>query len=266
VVLRDARLSRIDAISFGPQVTGFTLGRVGSSGGWNLTVPTPAASNTQAALAPTVNIRINEWLANALPAEDDWLEVFNPDPERPAALKDLAFEVDGALFQIASLSFVPPSGFLALLADERAGPDHVGFRLAASGASMTLLDADGTQIDRVAYSVQAEGLSEGRLADGGEEIGPLPQGPTPGSSNASTPPGSALRISRVHFLPAGTALEFPAAANRSYSVLYTDDLGNDGWSKLADVEASPTSRLETVIDPAFGNTARFYKVVTPSQP
>lgn len=316
VVLRDAQLSRIDAVSFGPQVAGFALGRAGSAGDWSLTVPTPAAANIQAALASATNLRINEWLADSRPGEDDWLEVFNPDPARPAALKGVAFETDGAFFEITALSFVAPSGFLALLADERAGPDHVGFKLPANGSSITLLDTDGAQIDRIAYGIQAEGLSEGRLVDGGEQIGALPQGPTPGSSNVPGPvdrdtdhdglpdeweiafgtdpsvpdagadpdrdglsnadefqagtnpndPGSALQISRVQFLPTGIALEFPAAADRSYSVLYSDSLQDNAWRKLADVGASPTSRLETVIDLGVGNAARFYRVVTPTQP
>lgn len=46
---------------------------------------------------------------------------------------------------------------------------------------------------------------------------------------------------------------------------YSDALGAGTWSKLADVVARSTNRVEVIVDPAW-TTNRFYRVVTPEQP
>jgi hypothetical protein len=73
-------------------------------------------------------------------------------------------------------------------------------------------------------------------------------------------PASYLRIS-LDAGPSSASISFPAAAAKTYSVLYTDDLSS-GWSKLADIIARPTARVETLTDPAW-QPKRFYKLVTP---
>src|SRR5207244_7709621 len=61
--LYDAATNRVDAFSFGLELTNFTVGRVGLGAAWQLTVPTPAATNVAATVAGATNLVINEWLA-----------------------------------------------------------------------------------------------------------------------------------------------------------------------------------------------------------
>jgi len=75
-------------------------------------------------------------------------------------------------------------------------------------------------------------------------------------------PASYLRVS-LGAGPASATVSFTAAAAKTYSVLYTDEFGS-GWSKLGDVIARPTARVETLSDRAW-QPKRFYKLVTPGQ-
>ncbi|MBI4660504.1 MAG: lamin tail domain-containing protein [Verrucomicrobia bacterium] len=185
--LYDASRKRVDAVTFGLQAPDFAVGRGGAANSWMLCTPTPSAANALAELAPQTGLKINEWLANPKPGFDDWLELYNPDPVRPAPLNGLWLATENALFQIRALAFIPAQGFIRLVADEKAGPQHLGFKLPAGGGSIALLEPSGNEINRVTYTAQAEGVSEGRLSDGGAEIGPLRAGPTPGSSNTPAP-------------------------------------------------------------------------------
>jgi hypothetical protein len=56
-----------------------------------------------------------------------------------------------------------------------------------------------------------------------------------------------------------------AVANKTYSVQYTDQLGSGQWSKLGDIIARPTDRVEQLTD-TQSSTTRFYRVVLPAQP
>src|SRR5262249_50775243 len=73
--------------------------------------------------------------------------------------------------------------FLHLLADETPGPAHVNFKLPASGGSLVLYDGTGTQIDGVNYGPETEGVSQGRLPDGGANIVFFPGSASPKASN-----------------------------------------------------------------------------------
>jgi hypothetical protein len=136
-------------------------------------------------LAPTSDLSINEWLANAQPGGGDWIELHNRNAFLPAALRGLWFSVDGTFFQLNSLSFLPPKGYVQLFADEIAGINHLDFRLPASGASLLLYDAAGKLLDQVEFGPQAEGVSQGRLPDGSSTITAFPFSPSPGAPNAS---------------------------------------------------------------------------------
>ncbi len=63
----------------------------------------------------------------------------------------------------------------------------------------------------------------------------------------------------------GAVLQFTAVSNRTYTVLYADQLPPGQWTKLADVLASGVTRIETVTD-LNSRTNRLYRVVTPIQP
>jgi hypothetical protein len=71
-------------------------------------------------------------------------------------------------------SFLAPLGYLQLFADEAVGPDHLDLKLPASGETIILSDATGSQIQSVTYGAQTEGVSQGRLPDGNSNITNFP--------------------------------------------------------------------------------------------
>jgi hypothetical protein len=188
VFLYDAQGRRVDALSFGAQVEGYSLGR-DAGGDWRLNQPSPAADNVVAATAPASSLALNEWLANALAGDDDWIELFNANAAAPVALRGLYLATDDSLFRIGTHAFLPAGGFLRLWADGQSGGNHVALKLAAAGDSLTLHDTTGAPVDRVSFGVVAEDVSMGRLPDGGSEIVPL-AAHTPGWPNSQNPAGS----------------------------------------------------------------------------
>ncbi len=88
-----------------------------------------------------------------------------------------------ATFHLASLSFIAPGGFAQLFADEKPGADHLDFKLPVEGGTIALHDATGAEINRVNYGPQIEGVSQGRLPDGGAAIASFPNSASPGASN-----------------------------------------------------------------------------------
>ena len=54
-------------------------------------------------------------------------------------------------------------------------------------------------------------------------------------------------------------------SNRTYTIQYSDVLRAVAWSRLVDVPARPTNRVEIFSDPNW-TTNRFYRVGTPRQP
>lgn len=181
VFLYDNAGIRVDAISFGPQAADYSIGRL--SGAWTLTTPTPAAANTAASLAPATAISINEWLADAAPGADDWVELYNSSATSPVSLRNMYLGTSNALFQMRSLSFIAPRGFVQLLADENDGADHLDFRLPGSAGAIVLYDNAGAELQRVTYGAQVQGISQGRLPDGTATIVTFPGSASPGASN-----------------------------------------------------------------------------------
>ncbi len=180
--LTDPQGRRVDAVTYGLQPAGYSVGRVGAAATWQLTEPTPLAPNEPAALAAPAQVVINEFLANAPAGEDDWIEFFNRDPALPAALQGLWIGTSNALQQITSLSFLAPAGFGVLRADGNPGPDHLDFRLPAEGDTLVLHDPAGNELQRLTYKSALEAVSSGLLPDG---TGPLTQ--FPGSASPGAP-------------------------------------------------------------------------------
>jgi len=176
--LYDASTNRIDAFSFGLQLTNYTVGRIGVN--WQLTTPTPGAVNLAAALGVATNLVINEWLASG---GSDWLELYNQSSSVPVALNGLFMGTSNDLFQIRSLSFVAPRGFVQLFADENPGFDHLDFKLTAAGDTIVLYDYSGLQVDRISFVNQLDGVSQGRFPNGSSTIVNFPGAASPGVSN-----------------------------------------------------------------------------------
>ncbi len=57
-------------------------------------------------------------------------------------------------------------------------------------------------------------------------------------------------------------LRFGAVSNRTYVIEFSDSFGSPNWTRLAEIAATSTNRIETVPDPTPGPT-RVYRLVTP---
>ncbi len=179
----------IDSIEYGLQTPDLAIGRVPSGAAtWTLTQPTPGATNVPAVLGNQSLLRVNEWMADPS-SGDDWFEIYNGDT-RPVDLGNLRLTdlSPPQPYRIPALSFigVGSNAFVRFVADEPstpAGPEHVNFKLAKNGDAIYLLAANGTQIDAVSFGGQFNGVSQGRLPDGGTNIVFFPETPTPKDAN-----------------------------------------------------------------------------------
>lgn len=160
----------LDGIHYGPQVPGYSVGRVTGFGDeWVLTRPTPGAPNEPAAVIRTERIRINEWMATG--AGNDWVELYNPEP-LPAVLTGMTLSddaEDSSKYRFPNLSFVGTgeTAFLVMEATEPLwAPGRLGFALRREGEMLTLRSSGGTVVDFVRFGPQTEGVSEGRWPDG----------------------------------------------------------------------------------------------------
>jgi hypothetical protein len=180
VFLYDAATNRIDALTFGLQLPNYSVGRVG--GQWALTTPTANAPNVAAAVAPSSGLVINEWMANPVSGQDDWIELYNP-AGLPTALRGMYLATTTTVHRITSLSFIGGGGFAQLFADEGTGADHLDFKLPGGGGAIILYDQAASEINRVSYGAQADGTSRGRLPDGSTNIVNFPGSASPRASN-----------------------------------------------------------------------------------
>src|SRR6185436_7201522 len=106
-------------------------------------------------LASVTNLAINEWLANAAPGSDDWLELFNRSSNAPVSLRNIYLGTSNAIpYQLRALSFLPPRGYIQIFADELAGASHLDFKLPATGGAIVLYDTAGGELQRVIYGAQ----------------------------------------------------------------------------------------------------------------
>ncbi len=180
----------VDAVRYGIQVAGLSLGRVpDGSGPWTLNQPSPGATNRPVATGSVQDLRINEWMASPS-VGNDWFEIFNGG-SAPVALGGLFLTddlTDRAKFHIAPLSFigVGTNAFLRMEADSSPGKGarHADFNLSAKGEEIGIYDANGVPIDSVVFGAQTVDVSQGRLPDGSPNIVDFPA-PTPGRSNSA---------------------------------------------------------------------------------
>jgi hypothetical protein len=112
-LLVDASGTVIDSVRYGDQVLGSSLIR-GEDDLWTLGVPSPGFRNLPRELADSSQFAINEWQSNPLPGQDDWFEIYNPDPSKPGALFGLTFSDGESLATLRSLVFVPAHGYVRL--------------------------------------------------------------------------------------------------------------------------------------------------------
>lgn len=181
VLLYDAMTNRVDAITFGLQITDVAVGRFGND--WQLAVPTPGDTNAPVSLAATSELAINEWLADPAPGGDDWVELYNRSTTAPVSLQGVYLSTSNHVFRLSALSFLPTNGYAQLFADEKSGADHLEFKLPSDGGAVALADATGLELERVTYGSQTEGVSEGSLPDGTAVVETFADSVSPGASN-----------------------------------------------------------------------------------
>jgi len=177
----------LDSITFGFQIPDFSIGRVpDGSGGWQLTQATPGGTNVAQALGSVSQVKINEWMAKAA-SGSDWFELYNPQA-LPVSMAGAFLSLntsDPNNTQLPQLCFIGPMGFRQFLADKQLtkGPDHVDFKLSASGSTIALFTPSRALADTVSFGSQTLGTSQGRLPDGSALFAAFPTTSTPGDSN-----------------------------------------------------------------------------------
>jgi hypothetical protein len=78
-------------------------------------------------------------------------------------------------------------------------------------------------------------------------------------------PTSLLKLQPIIANVGGITMQFLAASNHSYTVLYKLSLPDATWLKLSDVSPSPSDRILNITN-STGTTMGFYHLVTPAQP
>jgi hypothetical protein len=179
--------SPIDTRSFGLQTADFSIGRVPDGGGtWGLALPTIGGANIGVSLGNVSQLRINEWLADPQPGEDDWFEIYNPNAQ-PVEISFCYLADSSASHRLPALSFIGAvtNAWQVFIADDSSDDaDHVPFRLGASGDAIGLANSNGVPIDSVSWIVvQQADVSEGRLPDGAATVVRFPGTPSPGDAN-----------------------------------------------------------------------------------
>lgn len=177
----------LDSVSFGPQVSDLSLGRL-ENGLWAACKPSFGAANQPQPTGSPSALRINEWLSSGSAlAPDGFVELYNPEPV-PVALGGLFLtdSPDGCpnLNEIAALSFIPAGGFLAFKADGNtsSGPEHLNFKLSPEQGRIGLFTPDLALVDQVSYGPLTNGVSNGRSPNGGPSFAFFDM-PTPGTGN-----------------------------------------------------------------------------------
>lgn len=194
-----------DAITFGLQVADFSIARMPSgSTNWNLSVPSLGSPNLAVTLGNPALLRINEWMANPAPGEDDFIELYNPTAQ-PIALGGLWLTdtlTQRDKHRIADLSFIGAltNAWRVFKADGNTvlGADHVGFSLRAAGEDVGLSWPDLRLIDGISFTNQLEGISGGRLPDGGNQIVNFGTTASPGNANFLPVPGVVINEALAH--------------------------------------------------------------------
>ncbi len=223
--------SILDYFNYNVSVAGRSYGSFPDgavSGRRTFLITTPGGTNNPA--FPSVEVRINEWMADnvttlADPADGlfkDWFEIYNPS----ATVADLGgYFLSDTLtnrtqWAIPPGTIVPAGGYLLVWADNTPGLNnpsdadiHASFSLSKKGESIALFAPTGETIDVVTFGAQSADVSQGRFPDGNTSIFFMTN-PTPRAANfiqlPNTPPTLAPLNNRT--VDAGTLLTFTAAA------------------------------------------------------
>ncbi len=226
----------IDSVSFGLQVSDWSVGRVGAGNDWALTAPSFGSANVAAAVGDPGRLKINEWLAaETFAYSDDFVELFNPEPA-PTPLGGLSFSdypIGGWPEQhvIPALSFIPAKGYKVFVADGNAaaGADHLGFQLAHERGIISLIAPDSSIIDLVLYGPQLTDVSQGRSPSGSAEIISFPT-PSPGSANPGTAGNCTVTTTTYNLIPLDGNWRYNASSDVSGTPWMATNYNDSGWN------------------------------------
>jgi hypothetical protein len=189
----------VDTLSFGPQGTDTSRGRLPDGGEWrSMAVPTPGAANSSGVSALRGVLFINEFMASnqsTISDEagdfDDWVELYNADTASVRLTNlyltdDLRTEKKWALPDTS----IAAGAYLLIWADNETGEGalHAAFNLgAAAGEQVGLFESSGSHmlvVDSVSFGPQKPDTSYGRIPDGGDNWESL-SSPSPRAANGT---------------------------------------------------------------------------------
>jgi Lamin Tail Domain len=211
----------LDSITFGLQAPNLSIGRTGAGlEVWALCTPTIGAANASVPILANPNdLRINEWLGNAdFLVSKDFVELYNPGTT-PVALGGMAISDDAINYPtqgtLPPLSFMAAGAFVAFDAmgadatpgDARELPGTIN----STAGSVTLLGANGAQVDRVDTISHFRDGSVGRLPDGSPLQSRLAV-PSPGATNAAL---TANELNLINYLRITELMYHPAESTKS---------------------------------------------------
>lgn len=205
IILRDEAGNLIDQVTYGPQVEGFSEGRVPDGSGTIARLgagPSPKQANN---LAPLNSAVFNELMARNQSATadsagrfPDWVELFNPTANT-LNLGGLGLGFGStASWRFPGDTGIPGHGYLLVWFDPLRPASaqaetelNCGLRLDGNGGTLTLFGPAGQIADQIQFGSQIPNQSIGRTAQGWA----LLASPTPGAENgAPAPLGSGLNV------------------------------------------------------------------------
>ncbi len=217
----------IDSVTFGLQVTDFSIGRIGN--GWTLCVPTFDAVNIEARSGDPKRLLINEILTSELTSfPDDFVEIYNPQSV-PIAMGGLFFSDNPPHWPerspVPPLTFIGANAYIAFRADGNtdSGAEHLSFALAAEQGLVALLNSDHSVIDCLIYGPQSTDVSQGRSPLNNNQNNlfttPTPGAPNPGviSTNSGVVINEVLAANATIREPDGSAPDWIELYNLSAS-------------------------------------------------
>lgn len=257
VELEDAGGASIDSLTYGIQIEGSSLGRLGAD--WVLTKPTPGSANVRQPLAIGQSLKLNEWLLNSdCLFTGDFIELYNPDG-LPASLASVevvpSVLLSGENWAASPLSFIGATDYTTIVSDgEMANFDVSG----EIGIEIDLIRG-GEVIDFVTNQSEVTDVSEGRVTPGGEDLATFDL-PTPGFG---------VTINEVETETGLVAIDAVWSYEDSDTDLGTewrasayDDSGWETGEALLGRETSPDNlpeTLETEVDYVSGKPTYYFR-------
>lgn len=234
----------LDSVTFGQQLAGYSIGRIGLAGAWRLNTPSLGSANVSVGTAVPQDIFINEWMApGAAPLTDGFIELFNgaslPADVGGHFLTDQPATVP-RMFALPAAIFIAPRGYLVIRPSNSAVQPTLGFAPNAEGGELALFNAEGDLMQSVWYPRIGQGQSRGSFPDGASSRYDLAM-PTPGSAN--------LRTTNPDGTGGGVVLNEVLAANRTF---LEADGSNPDWIELYNSSNAPVdlSGMSLTDDPS----------------